>query len=160
MIDEQIITPGQLHIFAQQWHRQNLKIVLTNGCFDIFHAGHLKTFIEAKKYGDILIVGINSDESVRVLKGETRPIISEHDRSLMIAALKPVDYVTIFNEANACNLIEIIKPHIYVKGGDYKLDSLPEKDSLLRQKVDVKFIPLVAGISTSIIIEKIKNANI
>lgn len=141
-------------------HDGNKKIVLTNGCFDLLHVGHLRTFIEAKKLGDLLIVGINSDQSVRNLKGETRPLISEEDRAELIFAMKPVDHVIIFNEMNVSHLLESIKPDIYVKGGDYTLESLPEKETIIRLGIEVKFIPLIAGISTTELIKRIRKANI
>lgn len=143
----------------QKWHAANKKIVLTNGCFDLLHVGHLRTFVEAKKLGDLLIVGINSDQSVKSLKGETRPIISQEDRAELVSAMKPVDYVIIFDELNVSNLLEKIKPDIYVKGGDYTLDSLPEKATIIRLGIEVKFIPLVVGISTTELVKRIRKAN-
>lgn len=142
-----------------KWRRQNQKIVLTNGCFDLMHVGHLRTFFEAKKLGDLLIVGINSDQSVRALKGKTRPIINENDRAEMVSAIKPVDHVIIFNETNVSQLLELIKPDIYVKGGDYCLDSLPEKETIIRLGIEVVFIPLVPGISTTELVHRIQKAN-
>lgn len=143
-----------------KWQDSNKKIVLTNGCFDLLHVGHSRTFFEAKKLGDLLIVGINSDKSVRTLKGETRPLISEEDRAELVFAIKPVDHVIIFDEINVSHLLESIKPDIYVKGGDYTLESLPEKETLIRLGIEVKFIPLVAGISTSELVKRIRKANI
>lgn len=143
-----------------KWQDNNKKIVLTNGCFDLLHVGHSRTFFEAKKLGDLLIVGINSDKSVRTLKGETRPLISEEDRAELVFAIKPVDHVIIFDEINVSHLLESIKPDIYVKGGDYTLESLPEKETLIRLGIEVKFIPLVAGISTSELVKRIRKANI
>ncbi len=144
----------------QKWHSGHKKIVLTNGCFDLIHVGHLRTFYEAKKLGDLLIVGINSDQSVRSLKGETRPIISEQDRAELVSALKPVDYVIIFNEKNVSRLLKLVKPDVYVKGGDYTLESLPEKETIARFGIKVEFIPLVVGISTTELIKRIRTANI
>lgn len=154
-----ILTRIELTKYAEKWREQHLKIVLTNGCYDLLHVGHLRTFKEAKTFGDILIVGLNSDQSVRGLKGDTRPILSQEDRAELVAALQPVDFVTIFDERTASCLIELIKPQVYVKGGDYTLDSLPEKDVIRQFGVEVKFIPLVTGNSTTGLIERIKNAN-
>ncbi len=151
---------NQLSDHAEKWRRQNLKVVLTNGCFDILHVGHLRTFKEAKTKGDILVVGLNSDQSIRSLKGPTRPIISQDDRLELLAALEPIDYVTLFDEATAIHLIELVRPQVYVKGGDYTLDTLPEKDVILRYRVEVKFIPLVPGISTTEMIKRIRSAKI
>ena len=144
----------------QKLHAANKKIVLTNGCFDLVHIGHLRTFVEAKKLGDLLIVGINSDQSVKSLKGETRPIISQEDRAELVSAMKPVDYVIIFDELNVSNLLEKINPDVYVKGGDYTLDNLPEKATIIRLGIEVKFIPVVVGISTTELVNRIRKANI
>lgn len=154
-----IINESALREEIQKWRAANKKIVFTNGCFDIIHVGHLRTFIEAKKMGDLLIVGINSDRSVKALKGETRPIISEQDRAELISALKPIDYVIIFDDNNVSRLLETIKPDIYVKGGDYTLENLPEKETIIRYNIEVKFIPLVPGISTTELVNRIRKAN-
>lgn len=155
-----ILNESALLLEIQKWRAANKKIIFTNGCFDLIHVGHLRTFNEAKKMGDLLVVGINSDRSVKALKGETRPLISEQERAELISALKPVDYVIIFNEMNASRLLDTIKPDVYVKGGDYTLDNLPEKDSIIRSKIEVKFIPLVAGISTTELVKRVRQANI
>lgn len=144
----------------QKWRADNKKIIFTNGCFDLVHVGHLRTFNEAKKMGDILVVGVNSDRSVKALKGETRPLISEQDRAELVAALKPVDCVVIFDEINVSYLLETVKPDIYVKGGDYNLENLPEKKTIVHFNIEVAFIPLVAGISTTELINRIRKANI
>lgn len=143
--------------YAAGWHAQNLHIVLTNGCFDLVHAGHIHTFREAKTFGDILVVGLNSDRSIRALKGDSRPMISENHRVILLAALEPIDYITIFDEDTAADLITKIRPHVYVKGGDYSPDTLPEKPILDQLNIPVHFIPLIPGISTSEIIRKIKS---
>jgi len=155
-----ILNESALLLEIQKWRAANKKIIFTNGCFDLIHVGHLRTFNEAKKMGDLLVVGINSDRSVKALKGETRPLISEQERAELISALKPVDYVIIFDEMNASRLLDTIKPDVYVKGGDYTLDNLPEKDSIIRSKIEVKFIPLVAGISTTELVKRVRQANI
>lgn len=142
-----------------KWREDNQKIILTNGCFDLLHVGHLRAFIEAKKLGDLLIVGINSDHSVQALKGATRPIIAEKDRAELVSGLKPVDHVIIFDEVTVVHLLEIIKPHVYVKGGDYTLENLPEKETIIKLGIEVKFIPLIAGISTTEIVKRIQKAN-
>jgi rfaE bifunctional protein nucleotidyltransferase chain/domain len=146
----------ELENYSVKWHARNLQIVLTNGCFDLVHAGHLHAFMEAKKWGDILVVGINGDHSVKILKGDSRPIIPERDRAALLAALEPIDFVTIFNDATAAGLLIKIRPHVYVKGGDYSLDTLPEKPVLERFNIPVHFTPLIPGISTTEIIRKIK----
>ena len=108
--------------------RQNHKIVLANGCFDLFHVGHIRYLAGAKALGDILIVGLNSDEQVRKLKGETRPFMPEDERAEIISALKFVDYVTIFPEATVTELIRAIKPDFHAKGTDYTTETVPERE--------------------------------
>jgi rfaE bifunctional protein nucleotidyltransferase chain/domain len=154
-----ILNRNELIIQTKKWQEQHSRVVLTNGCFDLLHVGHLRSFKEAKSNGDLLIVGLNSDQSIRSLKGETRPIVSQSDRLELLAALEPIDFVTLFDEPTAVNLIEIIKPQVYIKGGDYTLDSLPEKEVLIRYQVEVIFIPIVQGISTTQLIDRIRTAN-
>lgn len=151
-----ILNYDDLESYVTGWQARGLTIVLTNGCFDLVHVGHLYTFHEAKKWGDILVVGINSDRAVKALKGASRPIISQNDRCALLSALEPVDFVTVFDEYTAAGLLEKVRPHVYVKGGDYSLDNLPEKPVLDRLKTKVIFTPLVQGISTTEIIRKIK----
>ena len=141
---------------AQLLGLQNKRIVLTNGCFDILHIGHVRYLQKAKSQGDILIVGVNSDHSVRALKGPQRPVNTELDRVELLMALACVDYATIFEEATADHLIEIIKPDIYAKAGDYTLDTLPEKNTLLKLGVDVRFMPFEVGHSTTGLINKVQ----
>ena len=155
-----ILNRTELILQTEKWHEQQRRVVLTNGCFDLLHVGHLRSFKEAKSNGDLLIVGLNSDQSIRGLKGETRPIVSQNDRLELLAALEPIDFVTLFDEPTAVNLIEVIKPQVYIKGGDYTLDSLPEKEVLIRYQVEVIFIPIVKGISTTQLIDRIRTANI
>jgi rfaE bifunctional protein nucleotidyltransferase chain/domain len=152
----QIITWNELGGFVENWRREQQRVVLTNGCFDLLHAGHLRVFKEAKRLGDLLVVGINSDQSIRKLKGEKRPIVSEADRSELVAALEPVDFVTVFPESTADELIRRVRPHVYVKGGDYNIHTLPERATLKECQVELAVIPLVFGLSTSMLIEKIK----
>ena len=141
--------------FCENLRRDN-KIVFTNGCFDIIHAGHVRYLTAAKNFGDVLIVGLNSDNSVRKLKGASRPVNNQADRAEVLLALKPVDYVIIFDELTAENLIAKVKPDIYVKGGDYTLDTLPEAKIVQSYGGRVEFVKLVAGKSTSNIIKKIE----
>lgn len=155
-----ILTNDELVDRSAKWREQDLRVVLTNGCFDLLHVGHLRTFKAAKLLGDLLVVGLNSDQSVRVLKGETRPVIPQDDRCELIAALEPVDFVIVFNEFTAVNLLEKVRPQVYVKGGDYSIDTLPEKEVLLRLNIEVKFIPLVLGVSTTELVQRIRTANI
>ncbi len=136
---------------------KNKKIVFTNGCFDILHIGHVKYLKESKKFGDILIVGLNSDSSVKKLKGDNRPINNEQDRAGILDELKSVDYVVIFEEDSPKELIDIIKPDIYTKGADYTLETLPETPVVIKNGGEVKFINFVEGKSTTNIVKSIAN---
>lgn len=132
------------------------KVVFTNGCFDILHIGHITYLQEAKKLGDILIVGINSDDSVKHLKGENRPINKLRDRMEMLAALDFVDYVVAFEEETPINLIKLVKPNVLVKGGDYSIENIVGSDFVIGYGGKVEVIPLVEGHSTSGIVKKIQ----
>lgn len=131
------------------------KIVLTNGAFDLVHKGHVTYLNKAKEYGDILIVGINSDASIKEYKSPLRPIIDEENRQMLIDNLKAVDFTVIFNDKTATNLIEKVKPDIYIKGGDYTLDNLPEKNILEKLNTETVFVKMVANSSTTNIVNKI-----
>jgi glycerol-3-phosphate cytidylyltransferase len=132
------------------------RIVFTNGCFDILHLGHIRYLREAKSRGDILIVGLNSDESVRKIKGETRPIMGEEERAEILASLEMVDFVVIFEETVPDELIRLIKPDIHIKGGDYKSpEELPEAELVRSLGGEVIIVEGVEGKSTSNIIKTI-----
>ena len=131
------------------------KIVFTNGCFDILHIGHVKYLKESKKFGDILIVGLNSDSSVKKLKGENRPINNEIDRAGVLDELKSVDYVVIFSEDTPVELLDIIKPDVYTKGADYTLETLPEAQTVMKNGGRVEFISFVEGKSTTNVVKNI-----
>lgn len=145
----------EIGAIAQNLRNQHAKIVFTNGCFDILHLGHVRYLREAKKLGDILIVGVNSDPSVRALKGKDRPYVSELERAEILASLECVDYVTIFNELRPDELIRSIKPAIHVKGGDYKVNALPEKKLVVSLGGKVVVIPPIKGRSTTNIVKRI-----
>ena len=131
-------------------------IVFTNGCFDILHAGHVRYLKESKRLGDILIVGLNSDSSIKKIKGPMRPINDESDRAEVLGGLESVDFIVIFNEDTPAKLLDIIKPDIYTKGADYTIQTLPEADTVIKNGGRVEFIKLVEGRSTTKIIDKIK----
>ena len=150
-----LIDRKNVKVFAEELHKQDKKIVFTNGCFDILHVGHVRYLTTAREFGDLLIVGLNTDESVRKLKGESRPINDENSRVEVLLGLKAVDYVVLFGEQTAENLISEIKPNVYVKGGDYTLETLPEAKIVQSYGGKVEFIPMVAGRSTTNIINKI-----
>lgn len=134
----------------------NQKIVFTNGCFDLLHPGHVDYLAKAKAFGDVLMVGLNSDASVQTLKGEQRPINKVMDRLKMLAALEAVDFVIIFEEDTPLKLIQKIKPDYLVKGGDYSMDNIVGSDFINENGGKVEIIPFLNGYSSSELIEKIK----
>ena len=129
--------------------------VVTNGCFDILHVGHVRYLQKTKEYADKLIVMLNSDKSVKAIKGETRPINCEEDRAEILSSLRCVDYVVLFDENSPAKLLENIKPDVYTKGADYTLETLPERDIVIKNNIKVEFIEFVEGKSTTKVIEKI-----
>ena len=143
--------------FCEILRKGGQKVVFTNGCFDILHAGHVTYLEAAKAQGDVLVLGLNTDASVRRLKGPERPINSELDRAKVVGALKSVDYVVLFGEQTAEAVIAEVKPDVYVQGGDYTLDTLPEAKIVQSYGGKVAFIDMVEGRSTTNIINKIKS---
>jgi D-glycero-beta-D-manno-heptose 1-phosphate adenylyltransferase len=133
---------------------QGKSIVTTNGCFDIVHTGHVAYLTEAASFGDILIVGINSDKSVQQLKGPTRPLQKEHDRTFIISSLKMVDYAFIFEEKDPIAFLSVIKPDIHVKGGDYTPETLPERKIVEEHGGRIAIVSFVNGYSTTSIVKK------
>jgi len=114
--------------YVESFRSSDRRIILANGCFDLFHAGHVRYLLGAKSLGGALIVGINSDEQVKKLKGENRPFITQHERAEIVAALRCVDLVTIFDEPTVEHLIRVIRPDFHAKGTDYTVDSVPERE--------------------------------
>ncbi len=149
---------AQIKRIVQDYRQRGKKIVWTNGCFDLLHGGHMKYLEKAKRFGDILIVGLNSDASVRRLKGPERPILRQGERAEILSALECVDHILIFNEENVSQYLEQIRPDVYVKGGDYDIKRIDqeEKKVLLKYHAAIKFIPFIKGYSSSEIIKKIK----
>ncbi len=135
--------------------RKTKKIVFTNGCFDIIHAGHVDYLEKTKALGDLLVVGMNSDDSIRRIKGEKRPIVPQEMRAKVLSSLKPVDYVVIFEEDTPLELIKKVKPHVLVKGGDWELERIVGREFVESYGGVVKTIPFEYDISTSKIIEKV-----
>jgi rfaE bifunctional protein nucleotidyltransferase chain/domain len=136
---------------------QGQTLVTTNGCFDILHVGHVKYLQKSKEFGDILMVLLNSDKSVRAIKGEGRPVNNENDRAYLLCALNCVDYVVLFDEESPQDLLDNIKPDIHTKGEDYTIDTLPEADVILKNGGRVEFIKFVEGKSTTNILKKLKS---
>ena len=140
---------------CKEIRRQSKKIVFTNGCFDILHVGHVRYLTTAKNFGDVLIVGLNTDESVKILKGENRPINNEKDRAEVLLGLKAVDYVVLFGERTAENLVSEIRPDVYVKGADYTVDKIPEAQIVQSYGGKIELVKFVDGHSTTNIIKKL-----
>jgi rfaE bifunctional protein nucleotidyltransferase chain/domain len=157
-LEARLITRDDLPTICQSWRDQGETIVFTNGCFDILHLGHLQTLTRAKNEGSKLLVGVNSDLSVQRLKGPTRPVNPERDRALLLAGLRCVDAVTIFPEDTPIEVLEVIKPQVHVKGGDYNVEDLPEAAVVKKHGGRIVIIDLVAGRSTSATIERTRSS--
>ena len=151
------ILKGEFASLFKQLKEQGKKIVFTNGCFDILHKGHIKTLFEAKRIGDILVVGINDDASIRRLKGFDRPIIPLDSRLAVLASLEYVDYVIPFSEDTPLEIIKLVRPKVLFKGGDYDEDEIVGRDLILKLGGFVKIIDQIQGFSTTDIIHKIQN---
>lgn len=153
--EKKIIDETRLEALCQKLKKENKSIVTTNGAFDLFHYGHLKTLKFASEKGDILIVGINSDASIKKYKSDKRPIIPEKERALVIASIIFVDYVVIFSDENPIGILGKIKPDVHVKGSEYK-DNMIERDVVQKNNGKIEFIERdPADVSTSKIIEKL-----
>nr|WP_315410575.1 D-glycero-beta-D-manno-heptose 1-phosphate adenylyltransferase [uncultured Selenomonas sp.] len=150
-----LIPKERIEGFCATLREAGQRVVFTNGCFDILHAGHVRYLEAARALGDCLVLGLNTDASVRRLKGETRPVNTELDRAAVAGALASVDYVVLFDEPTAETLIEKVRPAVYAKGGDYTRETLPEAKIVEKYGGEVHFIDLVPGRSTTKIIEKI-----
>lgn len=151
-----LISTDDIAAFCEVLRKGGKKVVFTNGCFDILHAGHVTYLEKARSFGDCLVLGLNTDASVRANKGPSRPINSELDRAKVVGGLKAVDYVVLFGEQTAEKLIAKVKPDVYVKGGDYTLDTLPEAKIVMSYGGKVEFVNMVEGRSTTNVIQKIK----
>jgi len=145
--------PGNL---LTRWRKEDLQIVFTNGCFDILHRGHVHYLNEASKLGDKLVVGLNSDSSVKRLKGEGRPVKNELNRSEVLAALRSVDLVIIFEEDTPLNIIKKVLPNILVKGGDWSLENIIGAEFVLNNGGEVKTLSFIEGESSTALIQAIK----
>lgn len=160
MHTDKIVTLAELLEHSRVLRQSGKRIVSTNGCFDLLHVGHIRNLEEAKRLGDVLIVGVNSDTSVRHLKGETRPIITERERAEMLAALRSVDFVLIFEEPTPFSWIEALRPDVHVKGGgeDVRVhpDFAAQKELVESFGGKLVLVPHHDGISTSAILSKIR----
>jgi len=156
MVDGKVVEAAELARVRDEMDRAGRRLVFTNGCFDLLHAGHVRYLRQARSLGDALAVGLNSDRSVRQLKGEGRPVNPQDDRAEVLAALGCVDYVVIFDDLRAAGLLRTVRPHLYAKGGDYTPDSLDaaERKALAGAGAEVRILPLVPGRSTTALLER------
>lgn len=150
----QVLRREEITQLIKNLHNEGKTVVTTNGCFDILHVGHVRYLQKTKSFADVLIVLLNSDKSVRSIKGPTRPINNENDRAEILCALSCVDYVVMFDEDSPRNLLDEMKPDVYTKGADYTMETLPEADIMRKNSTRVEFISFVEGKSTTGIIEK------
>ena len=156
---EKILSLKKLPVWRQKLRESNRRLVVTNGCFDLLHAGHVTYLEQSAAQGDLLLVGCNGDDSVRELKGSGRPVNAEEDRALVLAGLESVGAVVIFHEKNAVNFLRMAQPDVYVKGGDYTLETLvtDEREVIEESGGEIVIIPFVPGKSTSSIIERMNH---
>lgn len=152
----QIIGRRGIGEFVKKLHDAGKTVVATNGCFDILHVGHIRYLQKTKSFADYSVILLNSDVSVRNIKGEGRPINNESDRAEILTALSCVDFVVLFDENSPAELLDEIKPDVYTKGADYNMDTLPERDIMIKNGIKVEFIDFVEGKSTTGIISKIE----
>ena len=150
---QKILPLEQAYQKVDELKGRGLRVVLTNGCFDLLHPGHTRLFAEARKLGDVLVVAVNSDRSIRALKGDHRALQPEAERAEIIAALAAVDYVTIFDDASVLAVVKRMLPDVLVKGGHYTLDQIVGRDEVEAAGGQVVSIPIVPGYSTTAIIE-------
>ena len=155
MLCNKIKTLSKLTKALKRLKAENKTIIFTNGCFDILHAGHIEYLSKARSLGDILIIGLNSDRSVRRLKGKKRPVVSQKNRAKVLSALSAVDFVVIFNDLTPINLIKTIKPDVLVKGGDWKIKDIVGSDFVRSCGGKVKSLRYIKGFSTKNLINKI-----
>jgi len=156
-VNSKILTLDQLRAESGRLRLEGKRVVATNGCFDVLHVGHVRYLAAARKFGDVLVVGLNGDDSVRQLKGANRPVNRERDRAEVLTALESVDYVTIFPEKRAANFLRATQPSVYAKGGDYTADTLdPEERAVLSEFGSrIEIIPFEEGYSTSELLTRI-----
>ncbi|MBI5043456.1 MAG: D-glycero-beta-D-manno-heptose 1-phosphate adenylyltransferase [Nitrospirae bacterium] len=152
---DKVMTQDELMPILDRLRKEGKKVVFTNGCFDILHVGHVRYLKEAKGYGDILIVAVNSDSSVKSIKGDKRPIVSQSERAEVVAALEMVDYVTMFDEDTPYNVIKKLQPDVLIKGGDWTIDKIVGRDIVEARGGRVIAIPFIEGASTTGIVERV-----
>lgn len=156
-MNDKILSIEQLIKIINDIKKTKKKIIATSGCFDIIHAGHIQYLEEAKSRGDVLIILLNSDFSVKKIKGKFRPIVPQDERAIVISGLGSVDYVCIFEETTPCRMLELLKPDIFIKGGDYSSKNIPEKEVMDKNGGRIEFVSLIDKCSSTNIIKKIIN---
>ena len=157
ILNSKILDKERLLVKLTDWKKENKKIVFTNGCFDLIHLGHIEVIARSADLGDILIIGLNTDNSIKRLKGKNRPIVEEISRAKQLAALEFVDAVVFFDQDTPIDLIKMINPNVITKGGDYNTDQVIGNDIVTQNDGEVVIIPLTQGYSTTSILEKIKD---
>ena len=157
ILNSKILDKERLLVKLTDWKEEDKKIVFTNGCFDLIHLGHIEVIARSADLGDILIIGVNTDNSIKRLKGKNRPIVQEISRAKQLAALEFVDAVVFFDQDTPIDLIKMINPNVITKGGDYNTDQVIGNDIVTQNNGEVVIIPLTQGYSTTSILEKIKD---
>ena len=157
-IKSKIYSLSDLKIQSEKWKGKGKKIVFTNGCFDLVHRGHLEVLANTADLGDKLIIGLNSDFSIKELKGENRPIMDELSRAILLASLQFVDAIVFFSEETPYKLIETLVPDVLAKGGDYKVTEIAGREVVLENGGEVILVPFIHGFSSTNIVEKIKQS--
>lgn len=157
ILNSKILDKEKLLVKLTDWKEEDKKIVFTNGCFDLIHLGHIEVIARSADLGDILIIGVNTDNSIKRLKGKNRPIVEEISRAKQLAALEFVDAVVFFDQDTPMDLIKMINPNVITKGGDYNTDQVIGNDIVTQNNGEVVIIPLTQGYSTTSILEKIKD---
>ncbi len=155
-VNGSIVSLKEVAALREQWRREGHRVVATNGCFDLLHVGHLRYLSQARAFGDRLWIGLNSDASVRQLKGPTRPVTTQEDRAEVMASLRVVDAVTIFDGMRATEFLEAVKPDVYVKGGDYTIESLDPDERAVLERIGcrIEIVGLVPGKSTTATLQR------
>ncbi|MGY4385110.1 rfaE bifunctional protein nucleotidyltransferase chain/domain [Pedobacter sp. UYP24] len=157
-LSQKILSKEGLVRLKKEWKDKGRKVVFTNGCFDIIHPGHISYLGEAASYGDVLVVGLNTDRSVKELKGESRPINDEFSRSQLLASMFFIDAVVLFDDETPAELIELVEPDVLVKGGDYNIETIVGAKEVLEKGGEVKVLGFLPGYSSTTIIEKIRKS--
>ena len=155
-----VMTRAQAVVWREKLRADGRRLAMTNGCFDLLHRGHAEYLAHARQTADALLVAINSDASVRAIKGPERPVVSEQDRAFMLACLESIDAVVIFGDEKPLALFETLVPDVYVKGGDYDIETIVQEERRLLERLGTSFafIPFVSGFSTTRTIEKVRGA--